>query len=56
MYFSAMYTLISQGVHPLWGVKHIRDGEKAIFESISLARWRWYCGIFRVSTWSYKFI
>jgi len=31
MYFSAMYTLISQGVHPPWGVKQIRGGEKSYF-------------------------
>ena len=44
--FSDVYVmLILQGVHPLWGIKQVRGGEKrAIFAlsvSISLARWRW---------------
>jgi len=33
--------LISQGIHPLWGVKQVQGREKGIFESISLARWHW---------------
>jgi len=32
--FSDVYvTLISQGVHPLWGVKQVRDGENKQFST-----------------------
>jgi len=32
MHFSAV-TLISQGVHPLWGVKQVRGGETRYFRA-----------------------
>jgi len=40
-----MYSLISQGIHTLWGIKQVPGGENAIFEqnaSMSLARWHWW--------------
>ena len=45
MHFSATYlSLISQGVHSLWGIKQGGVGKTSYFQqnaSISLARWRW---------------
>jgi len=32
MYFSA-FTLISQGIHPLWGVKQVRGGKTRYFRA-----------------------